>query len=70
MIENLKSIYHEVIDTETQFDLGSLQNRSRKELIQLAENLSKGYYEKESKQRRQILQMIADKLAENSVSPP
>lgn len=69
MIENLESIHHEVAHTEIQFDLKSLQNRSGKELIQLAENLSKGFYEKESNQRRQILQMIADKLAENSVRP-
>lgn len=70
MIENLESIHHEVTHSEIQFDRKSLQNRSGEELIQLAENLSKGYYEKESNQRQQILQMIADKLAENSVRPP
>jgi hypothetical protein len=48
----------------------SLEDQSRYELIQLARDLSKGCYEKESKQRKQILQMIADKLAEKPGSPP
>ena len=48
----------------------SLKNKTRNELIELAKNLSKGHYEKESKQRKQILQMIADKLAEKPGSPP
>lgn len=51
-------------------DVRSLEGQSRHELIQLARDLSKGCYEKESKQRKQILQMIADKLAEKPGSPP
>jgi len=51
-------------------DLLSLEGQSRHELIQLARDLSKGFYKKESKQRKQILQMIADKLAENPGKPP
>lgn len=51
-------------------DMRSLEGQSRHELRKLARDLSKGCYEKESKQRKQILQMIADKLAEKPGSPP
>jgi len=51
-------------------DLNSLDGQSRHELIQLARDLSKGYYEKKSKQREHILKMIADKLSGNPGSPP
>jgi len=68
MMEKLKQTLHaENITTDIQSDL---QGRSRKELVQLAKNLSEGRYEKDSGQRRLILQMIADKLAENPGNPP
>ncbi|CAN5318098.1 hypothetical protein BH23BAC3_BH23BAC3_17910 [soil metagenome] len=68
MMEKLKQThYADKNTTVIQFDL---QDRSRKELIQLAKNLSEGRYEKDSNQRRQILQMIADNLAENPSNPP
>lgn len=63
------SSIHKLNET-AQIDMLTLQNRSREELIQLAKDLSKGRFDKESNQRRQILQMIADRLAEKSVSPP
>jgi len=43
---------------------------SKIELIKIAEDLSKGKYEMESEQRKQILQMIADELNASSESPP
>lgn len=71
MIENLKQNVHEAESgAKIQFDIRSLQNQSKKELVQLAKDLSKGCYGKNSEQRRQILQMIADKLAENNGNPP
>jgi len=51
-------------------DMNSLDGQSRHELIQLARDLSRGCYEKESKQREHILKMIADKLSGNPGSPP
>jgi len=71
MTENFKQNGQEAKSgAEFQFDLRSLQNQSKKELIQLAKDLSKGCFEKNSEQRRQILQMIADKLAETPDDPP
>lgn len=52
------------------FDEHSLNNCSREELITLAKDLSIGSFDKESIQRRKILQMIADRLSERNGSPP
>lgn len=46
------------------------KNRSRDELLKIANDLSNGRYGKESRQRKQILQMIAKELNGTSESPP
>lgn len=43
----------------------SLLNHSRQELIELARNLSKGKYKKDSRQREKIMQLLVKQL-----SPP
>lgn len=53
-----------------QYRIKSSGNLTRDELLKLADNLSKGKYEKESQQRKQILQMIAKELKTTSESPP
>lgn len=62
--------YRTPISVEILQDTFSLTDRSKDDLIKLAKDLSNGCYEKESKQRREILQMIADKLAGKSGNPP
>lgn len=44
--------------------------RKKRDLVELADNLSKGVYKKESKQREKILQMIVNELNGTAESPP
>lgn len=53
-----------------QYSIKPSGNLTRDELLKLADNLSKGKYEKESQQRNQILQMIAKELKPSPESPP
>lgn len=46
------------------------EKHTKNELIKLADNLSKGKYEKEGNQRKQILQMLVDELKESPDNPP
>jgi len=70
MMEKIQNSQYNGVTGDAEIAGGSLQNRTRQELVQLARDLSKGCFKKESKQRRQILQMIADRLADNPGSPP
>lgn len=53
-----------------QYNIKPSGSLTRDELLKLADNLSKGKYEKESQQRNQILQMIAKELKPSPESPP
>ncbi|WP_147303624.1 hypothetical protein [Rhodohalobacter sp. SW132] len=70
MMEKIQNNRENGTAGEFEIDGRSLQDRSRQELITLAKDLSQGCFKKESKQRRQILQMIVDRLAEKPGSPP
>ncbi len=45
-------------------------HRTKRDLVKLADNLSKGVYKKESEQREKILQMIVNELNGTAESPP
>lgn len=63
-MENRESHEHkEFIERLEEFDAESLLNHSRQELIQLARNLSKGKYQRNSRQREKIMQLLVKQLS-------
>jgi|GEM_PF-1114780 hypothetical protein len=52
----------ESINQQLQFDTESLLNDSRQELIELAKNLSDGKYQKNSRQRTKLMQLLVKQI--------
>jgi hypothetical protein len=48
---------------QMQFDTESLLNHTRQELIELAKNLSDGKYQKHSRERARLMQMLVKQIS-------
>lgn len=63
MDKRYEKIYAESTDWQLPFETDSLLNHSRKELIQLAKNLSNGKFKKDSEQRDKLMQLLVKQLS-------